>query len=225
MRTDTELQKHVMEEIKFDPLVAPIASSIGVAAKDGVVTLSGEVDTYIQKHAIEDAAKRVRGVSFVAVDIEVKLGARARKSDSEVAAHIKEAMSRLSVIDKELLDVKVDNGWVTLEGMVRWNYQRVAAEEYVRNLDGVTGITNTIKIKDEPYDVRGITDRINEAFHRYAAIDASNVHVEVRDRKAVLTGEVRSWIEKKDAETAVWSSPGITAIDNQLRVNSGGYIQ
>jgi osmotically-inducible protein OsmY len=225
MRTDTELQKHVMEEIKFDPLLAPIASSIGVAAKHGVVTLSGEVETFIQKHALEDAAKRVRGVSFVAVDIEVKIGARTRKSDSEIATHIKNAMSRLSIIDKALLDVKVDNGWVTLEGMVRWNYQRVAAEEYVRNLEGVTGITNIITIKDEPYDVQAIAEKINETFHRYATLDASNVHVEVHDRRAVLTGEVRSWIEKKDAEAAVWSSPGITAIDNQLRVNSSGYVQ
>ncbi|MFZ6013865.1 MAG: BON domain-containing protein [Bacteroidota bacterium] len=224
MKTDSELQHDVMEEIKFDPLLASISSSIGVAVKDGVVTLSGEVETFIQKHAIEDAAKRVKGVSFIAVDIEVTLGTGKKWSDSDVAAHVKEALGHLSMIDTESIDVRVEAGWVTIDGTVRWNYQRKAAEAYIHNLEGVRGVSNHIELSDEPCDPKTIVEKINAAFHRHATLDASHVHVEIKDRRAVLSGEVRSWIEKKDAENAAWASPGIIAVDNLIRVNSSAYV-
>lgn len=225
MKTDIELQKNVMDEIRYDPFLSNIASSIGVSADEGVITLSGTVDSFIQKHALEDAAKRVKGVSFVAVDIDVKLGMAKKRSDSEIAKHAKDALARLSILDTEALDVKVDEGWVTLEGTVRWNYQRAAAEEYIRGLDGVKGINNSIQLTDEPCDARTITEKINATFHRHATLDAANIHVEIKGKKAVLTGKVRSWIEKRDAENAAWSSPGITAVDNQIRVDSTVYVQ
>ncbi len=220
MKTDSQLQKDVIEEIRFDPFLSSIASSIGVTANEGVITLSGQVDSFIQKHAVEDAAKRVKGVSFVAIDVEVKLGVGKKHSDTEIAKHAKDALSHLSIIDTENLDVRVDEGWVTLEGTVRWNYQRSAAEEYVRNLEGVRGVSNYMELTDEPCYPKTIVEKINLAFHRHASLDAANVHVEIKGKKALLTGKVRSWVEKKDAENAAWSSPGITAVDSQISVNS-----
>jgi osmotically-inducible protein OsmY len=225
MKTDKELQKNVMEEIRFDPQLSAISSSIGVSSKDGIITLSGEVDTFIQKQAVENAAKRVKGVSFVAIDIEVKIGSNKKRSDSEIAKHAKEALNHLSIIDTESIDVKVDDGWVTLEGTVRWNYQRSAAEEYVRNLKGVRGVNNLMELSEEPCDPKTIIEKINASFHRHATLDAANVWVEIKGRKALLTGKVRSWMEKKDAENAAWSSPGITAVDNQIKVDSSSYVQ
>lgn len=220
MKTDNELQRDVMDEIRYDPFLSSISSSIGVAAQDGVITLSGIVESFIQKHAVEDAAKRVKGVSFVAVDIDVKIGVSNKRSDSDIAKHAKDALSHLSMLDTEALDVKVDEGWVTLEGTVRWNYQRTAAEEYVRNLEGVRGISNHIQLAEEPCDAKTITEKINAAFHRHATLDAANIHVEISGTKAVLSGKVRSWVEKRDAENAAWASPGINAVDNQIKVDS-----
>jgi osmotically-inducible protein OsmY len=224
MKADNELQKNVMDAIKYDPLLSPISSSIGVAVTDGIVTVSGEVETFIQKHAIEEVAKQVRGVSFVAVDVVVVTGVRRKRSDTEIAAHAKEALRHLSVIDTESLDVKVDDGWITIEGTVRWNYQREAAESYVRNLEGVRGVTNYLQLMDQPCDPKTVVEKINSAFHRHATLDASSIHVAIEGRKAVLTGEVRSWIEKKDAENAAWASPGIMAVDNRIKVSSGVYV-
>jgi osmotically-inducible protein OsmY len=138
---------------------------------------------------------------------------------------VKETLKRLSIIDMEALDVKVDEGWVTLEGTVRWNYQRSAAEEYVRNLDGVRGISNYVQLTEEPCDPKTISEMINSAFHRHATLDASSVHVDIKGKKAILKGKVRSWIEKKDAEQAAWSAPGIITVDNQIEVDSGVYVQ
>lgn len=220
METDKQLQTDVMDEIRFDPFLSAIATSIGVTAKEGVVTLSGRVDSFIQKHAVEDAAKRVKGVSFVAVDIDVQIGEPRKNSDTDIAQHVKEALKRLSVIDLEKLDVKVDDGWVTLEGSIRWNYQRSAAEEYVRNLDGVRGISNYIQLTEEPCDPETLSEKINAAFHRHASLDALNIQVDIKGGKAFLRGKVRSWVEKKDAENVVWSSPGIREVENKIEVKS-----
>jgi osmotically-inducible protein OsmY len=225
MRTDKELQADVMDEIRFDPFLSSIASSIGVTANNGVITLSGRVNSFLQKHAVEDAAKRVKGVSFVAVDLEVQIGESHKISDTDIAQHVREILKRLSIIDVETLDIRVDEGWVTLEGTVRWNYQRDAVEEYVRNLDGVRGISNYIELTDEPCDPKIISEKINASFHRHATLDASNVQVDIKDRKVILKGTVRSWVEKKDAEQTAWSSPGIVAVDNQIKVDSGVYVQ
>jgi osmotically-inducible protein OsmY len=220
METDKKIQENVMEEIKYDPLLDSISSSIGVAVKDGVVTLTGHVETFIQKHAIEEVVKRVKGVSFVAVDIAVTLGVKHRHDDTAIANAIKEAFKHLSVLDYEDLDVTVDEGVVTLEGTLRWDHQRQAAEEYVRNVTGVRSVNNNIELSDEPCDARTVTEKINSAFHRHATLDAANIKVEIAGRKAVLSGKVRSWIEKKDAENVAWSSPGVRTVENKIVVVS-----
>ena len=218
MKTDSQLQADVMDEIKWDPVLAEAAPQIGVTAKDGVITLSGQVDSFYRKHALEAAAQRVHGVSYVAMDVEVQLGSHLKKHDSDIASAIKESFRHLSMIDEEAIDVRVDNGYVTLEGTLNWNYQRQAAEAYVRNVDGVTGINNLIQLKNEPCDERSVIEKIHAAFHRHAAADAGNVQVKINGEKVVLSGKVRTWVEKKDAENIAWSSPGIQSVENNINV-------
>lgn len=218
MKSDLQLQHDVMEELKWDPILADIASQIGVTSVDGVITLSGKVDTYRRKHAAEAAAQRVKGVSFVAIDLEVTLGVKSKQDDSTIAKAIKEAFRHLSILDYENLDVKVDDGIVTLSGTLRWEYQRKAAEEYVRNVSGVGSINNNIELSEEPCDAESVIEKINAAFHRYATLDASNIQVVIKGRKVVLNGRVRSWTEKKDAENVAWSSPGVKAVENRIVV-------
>lgn len=218
MKSDTQLQHDVIEELKWDPFLSTVAPQIGVTSKNGVITLSGKIDSYIRKHAVEAAAQRVDGVTFVAIDLEVMT--TDKHDDSEIAAAIKEAFKHLSILDYEVLDVRVDDGFVTLDGVLRWNYQRQAAEEYVRNVTGVRGITNNIVLTDQPCNAKTIIEQINAAFHRNATLDAAAVRAEVKGKKVILTGKVRSWIEKKDAENVAWSSPGITQVDNRIEVLS-----
>jgi osmotically-inducible protein OsmY len=218
MKTDAQLQHDVMDELKWDPASSSIAYGVGVTARDGIVTLSGQVDSFFQKHAVEVVAQRVKGVSFVAMDIEVRAASRFKKSDSDIAKSIKESLKHLSIVDMEDIDVKVDDGYVVLTGTMKWNYQRQVAEEYVRNVRGVRGVNNLIELSDEPCDPKTIAENINAAFHRHAALDAAGIHVEIKGKRAMLTGKVRSWIEKKDAENVAWSSPGVMAVENKIAV-------
>lgn len=220
MEKDHELQRNIMDEIRFDPFLSMIAPSIGVTVREGIVTLSGKVDSFMQKHAVEDAAKRVKGVSFVAVDVEVKPGTREKRDDTAIAKAIKDALTHLSILDYDAVDIQVEDGIVTMEGTLRWNYQRDAAEAYVKNVKGVVSVNNNIKLIDVPCDAKTVSEEINAAFHRHATLDAANVRVDIKGRKAVLTGKVRSWAEKKDAENVAWSSPGIKEVDNKIEVKA-----
>lgn len=220
MKTDIELQKDVMEEIKYDPQLKDIATEIGVTAKDGMVTLSGLVDTYLQKTAVENAAQRVEGVKVVAVDIEVKTPPSLTKSDIEIATAIKNALSWHSAVNDDLIEVKVDNGWVYLDGTVEWEYMKRAAEKAVSNLIGVKGVTNRISVRVKVIDAVDIKRKIKGAFHRSATIDADNIYVDVVGNRITLSGKVRTWAEKKDAENAAWLSPGVLLVDNKIEVGT-----
>lgn len=220
MKSDGQLQQDVVDELHWDPLLTDIAAQIAVSSEDGVVTLTGKVDSYIRKHAAEAAAQRVKGVRFVAVDLEVLLGARQKTDDTSIAKAIKEMLRNLSVANQDSLSVKVDDGVITLNGILPWHYQRQMVEDYIINIAGVRAVYNNIELSEAVCDVKTITEKINAAFHRHAAIDASNIKIEIQGRKAVLRGKVRSWIEKKDAESIVWSSPGINAIENLIEVSN-----
>lgn len=220
MKNDMQLQQDVEDELRWDPLLSDIAAQIAVRSEDGVITLSGTVDSYIKKHAAEAAAQRVRGVNFVAVDLEVLLGEKQKTDDTSIAKAIKELLKYMSIVDRDALSVKVDDGIVTLYGTVRWNYQRETVEEYIRNIAGVRAVYNNIELSEGLCDSKTIVEKINAAFHRHATIDAMNIHVEIQGKKVVLSGNVRSWIEKKDAERVAWSSPGINAVENQIEVNN-----
>lgn len=222
MKTDLELQHDVMEELKWEPFLK--SSEIGVAVNEGVVTLSGCVDNYGKKKSAENAALRVAGVKAVAEDIVVKLGTSDQKSDTEVAQAVLNALKWHSAVQEDKIKVKVDNGWVTLDGEVDLTFQKDAVRLMVENLVGVKGISNLITLSPK-VSVRDVKKEINAAFHRSATIDSNNIIIENIGNKVTLRGTVRSYAEKQDAERAVWSAPGVTTIDNRLEVNVPSFVE
>jgi osmotically-inducible protein OsmY len=217
MKTDQEIQNDVMDELKWEPFLT--ASEIGVAVKNGIVTLSGTVDRYAKKIAAETAAKKVNGVKAVAEDIEVKLGTSSKKNDTEIAEAAIIALKWHSAMQENKIKISVENGWVTLEGDVDWEFQRNSAKYMVENLIGVVGITNNIKIKTV---VAGtdVKRKIASAFHRSATVDSEKINITLDGTKVILSGKVRSFAEKKDAENAAWLAPGVNSIENKLEIDS-----
>jgi osmotically-inducible protein OsmY len=220
MKTDIEIQKDVMDELKWEPLLS--ASEIGVAVKQGVVTLSGTVDSYSKKEEAETATKRVSGVKAVAEDIEVKPFSTSVKNDTEIARMVADSLKWHSAVQEEKIKVKVEDGWVTIEGETNWEYQKDAIKSTVKNLTGVKGISNLISVKPS-ITAKDIKQKISLAFHRSATVDAEKVNIEINGNKAILTGRVRSWSEKNDAENATWKAQGITSIENKLIVDTEVY--
>jgi osmotically-inducible protein OsmY len=209
--TDQEIQTDVMAELRWDPSVP--ATEIGVVVKDGVVTLTGTVDTYMKKWRAEEVAHHVNGVIAVANEIQVRW--IAGRTDSDIAAAAVHALNWNSTIPQGKVHVTVDDGWVTLKGDVEWQYQRQEAERAVRRLLGVKGVSNLITVKPAatPSDLKR---KIEDALVRNAQIDAERITVEVQGSKAVLRGKVRSWAEREEAERVAWLAPGITSVDNQI---------
>jgi VCBS repeat-containing protein len=185
-----------------------------------VVTLSGLVDAYSKKQAAERAAQNVQGVKVVATDIEVKVGNLRAKSDTEIAEAVKNALRWNSAVNEDKIEVKVDNGWVYLDGNVDWEYQKVSAQNNVENLLAVRGVTNNLTIKSKAIDKKEIQHKITEAFKRNATIDAAALTLETTGSKVTLRGTVRSWIEKEEAERVAWSSPGVLTVDNQIIIDT-----
>ena len=213
IRTDHELQKDVLAELRWEQGVE--ASEIGVAVKDGVVTLTGKVDTYLKKWRAEEAAHRVNGVIAVANDIEVRtIGER---TDTDIAAAAVQSLKWDASLPADKIQVTVDKGWVTLKGELEWQYQKQEAERVIRRLWGVKGVSNLITLKPlaSPTDLK---KKIEDALVRTAEVDANNIAVEVQGSKAILKGKVHSWAEKQEAERTAWLAPGITSVDNQIKV-------
>jgi osmotically-inducible protein OsmY len=215
-RTDEQIQADVLEELKWDGRVQP--NEIGVAVKDGIVTLTGWVDSYIKKIAAEEAAHRVAGVKAVANDIEVRLPSSAERTDTDLAKAVLNALKWDAAVPTDALEVTVSRGWVTLKGEVEYGFQKRDAERAVHRLSGVKGVTNLIVVKPHlsPTDLK---QQIEKALVRNAQTDAEHITVEVQGSKVILRGTVRSYAEKQAAEDTAWAAPGVTEVDNHIVVS------
>lgn len=223
MKTNEELRKDVMDEIKWDSDLKDNATEIGVAVKDGVVTLTGTVDTFWKKRCAEKAAQRVSGVRVVAADIEVKLSSLGKRTDTDIAIAVRNALRWNSAVNEDKIEVKVDKGWVYLEGTVDRAYEKRYAEEAVEDLFGVTGVTNNITLKTTAIDMKDIQRKIAAAYHRSATVDSSAIKIDTLGTKVILKGKVRSWAEKKEAANIAWAAPGVLGVDNQIEVEVSVY--
>ncbi len=215
-RTDEDIQTDILEELKWNTRVRP--NEIGVAVKDGVATLTGWVDSYVKKMAAEEAAHRVPGVKAVANDIEVRLPGSTERTDADLAKAALNALMWEAAISADKLDVTVSKGWVTLKGEVEYGFQKRSAERAVEHLSGVKGVINLITIKPRvsPSDLK---HNIEKALLRNAETDAKHITVEVQGSKIILRGTVRSYAEKKAAEDAAWSAPGVSEVENRIVIS------
>jgi len=216
-RNDGQIQQDVLEEMRWDARVQP--NEVGVSVKDGVLTLTGWVDSYAKKWAAERAAHRVRGVVAVANDIEVRLPSSAERNDSDIAAAAKRALEWDAFVPIEKIEITVSKGWVTLKGEVEWEFQRRSAERAVRRLAGVRGVTNliTVRPRQQP-SPQELKRGIQQALVRTAETDAERIAVEVDGGRVVLKGSVRSWLERDAAERVARSTPGVTAVENRITI-------
>ena len=220
MKMDAELQRDVMNELKWEPTIH--AAEIGVGVKEGVVTLSGDVDSYSKKWAIESAVRRVSGVKAVTKEIKVSLPVSYKRTDEDVARSATNVLNWNFLVPNDRVKVKVQDGLITLTGDVDWYYQKEHAEDAVRHLVGVLGVTNSITINPpvprvEAFEVR---NGIEDALKRNARLllDAEKIRVEVSGSKVILHGSVGSWADYEEAEYAAYCAPGVSQVENKLAV-------
>ncbi|GAB3643648.1 BON domain-containing protein [Spirosoma arcticum] len=216
MKTNEMLQKDVQEAIKWEPLLN--AAEIGVTAKDGVITLTGVVDSYAKKLEAEDAAKNVAGVKAVAEEITIEFNGAAKHNDSQVATEVVNAFKFNWEVPEDKVRVTVENGWVTLSGEVEWNYQKEAAQKAVRHLAGVKGVSNNLTIRANLHDAIEKID-IERALNRNWSIDADDIKVAVSGNHVTLNGFVDSIYQKDEAGRIAWNAPGVRTVDNELVID------
>jgi osmotically-inducible protein OsmY len=215
MSQDTHLQLSVLAELEWEPSV--VAAHIGVAANAGVITLTGHVESYAQKHAAEAATRRVKGVLAVAVELEVQVPFERKRGDDEIAAAIVERLAWYVSVPRDAVQVRVEEGWVTLTGEVDWHYERKAAEQDVRRLHGVIGISNQVSIRPQ-VNTSLVSDNIMHALHRSWFFDPNPITVTAKGGKIRLTGNVHTLHARQVAAETAWGAPGATDVENLLAV-------
>lgn len=216
MKNNQELQIDVQNAIKWEPILNDV--EIGVTAKDGVVSLTGVVDSYTKKMEAENAAKKVIGVQALVENIEVILLSSMTKTNAEIAKDVLSALKSNWPVPRDKVTVKVEDGWVTLEGELHWNYQKEAAKSAVNNLIGVKGVTNNITIKSENHDAIEKKD-VEDAIARNWTVNDSDINVSVSGTTVTLQGTVSSWYQKDEAGRIAWKTSGIWHVNNELVVD------
>jgi len=215
MKTDAQLQQDVIAELRWEPAIN--AAQIGVEAKDGVVTLTGHVNSYVEKWNAERAAQRVSGVKALAVEMDVTLPGSSKRNDGDIARSAENVLQWTADLPRDCVKVLVENGWITLSGEVEWEYQRQAAIRVVRHLLGVTGVSDGIAIKAK-VSSSAVKSDIEAALKRRAIDDAQNISVDVRGADVTLTGTVHTWSERELAEHAAWGTPGVRRVVDLITV-------
>jgi osmotically-inducible protein OsmY len=215
MKSDSEIERDVKEELSWNPDLN--ADYIAISVKKGVVTLAGFTRSYTDKFEAEAAAKRVAGVVAIANDIEVRIPSVDERPDPEIARDAVAVIKSQLPISSEKIKVVVKNGWITLEGQAEWQYQRSTAENAVRRIKGIKGVSNMIQLKPhaQPSEIK---KKIQDAFRRNAEVDSNRIIVEADGSVVTLKGTVRSWIEREEAERAAWAAPGVTSVVDQVVV-------
>jgi osmotically-inducible protein OsmY len=214
--SDADIQKDITEELSWEPSLRD--DDIAVGVREGIVTLGGFVDSYAEKQRAERVAARVSGVKAIANELEVKVPKLFERTDPEIARAAVAALTWNTSVPHDQIQVKVEKGWVTLEGEVEWYYQKEAAERAVRFMTGVRGVSDhlTLRTRTSPRDVKKL---IKDTLHRAVEFDADRITVDVEGHKAILTGSVRSYTEMRDAARAARNAPGITEVDNRLVIS------
>jgi osmotically-inducible protein OsmY len=213
---DIGLRQNILDELEFEPKVD--AADIGVVARDGIVTLTGHVGTYAEKDAAEKAARRVKGVRAIAQEMDVRILGPRRTDDDDIARRAVKIVDWSTSIPKQMVQIRVCKGVVTLTGKVEWQYQKNAAAAAVRDLAGVVGVSNLIDVVPS-ISADDIKRRIESALERDAELEAQAIQVDVSGGKVILKGNVRTLSERRAAERAAWSAPGVHALDDQLSVS------
>jgi osmotically-inducible protein OsmY len=213
--SDVSLRQNIIDEFEFEPSLN--AANIGVAVDNGVVTLTGHVGSYMEKVRAERVVQRIKGVHGVAEELEVRYPGDKKTSDDEIAKRALNIISWDTSIPANKVQVKVEGGWITLSGQVEWYYQKVSAEEAVRKISGIKGVSNmlTIEPRVQPSDIK---NRIENALKRKAGVEASKIKVSVAGGKVTLDGDVNAWFERNAAEGAAWAAPGVTSVEDHIRI-------
>ena len=217
MKSNEILQKDVQDAIKWDPLL--MGTQIGVVTNNGIVTLTGTIDSYARKAVAEDVVKAVTGVKAIIEKMDVDLSSMGRNLDKNIAEGILDALDADWKIPNSIVKVKVEDGWVTLDGELHWNYQKEAAMKVVKNIAGIKGITNNISIKSTIKELVK-KQQIADALRRNSSINDDDITIEVQGTKVVLNGTVKSWYQRDKAEQLAWNAPGILSVDNELAIEN-----
>lgn len=216
MKSDSQLQSDVLEELEWDPRVDH--ADIGVSVVDGVVSLNGWVGSYAEKIAAERAAKRVEGVNAIAEELQIRYASDAKTADHEIAKRLLDIFKYNVLIPDEGIQVKVEKGWVSLSGDVEWNYQSTEAAKAASKVSGVFGVSNDLEIRNHAH-VADVRKRIEDAFRRQAGLDAASVTISTSGNKVTLGGKVKAWHERNLAEQAAWAAPGVTQVEDHIIIS------